>query len=61
MAAPLSGQTTRSPKLAVLAPVLALVLGAIIGCAPTGADASRGAMDDTPAARLDSLVTQDRR
>lgn len=71
MAAALSGQPLRGPKRAVTVPVLArglamglglgLALAVVAGCAPIGPDPSHATRDDSPAARLDSLVSQDRR
>lgn len=48
-------------RTAVPALVLALTVSLTSACAPVGADRSAAATDESPAARLDSLVTQDRR
>lgn len=63
MDASLSDQTLRGLRRTITASVLflGLALAAVSGCAPIAPDSSQGMRDDSPAARLDSLVNQDRR
>lgn len=60
MAASLSGRQAHGLKR-ILAPVLVLILGAVSACGPSRPGMVSGVSDDSPAARLDSLVAQDRR
>jgi Zn-dependent protease with chaperone function len=59
MAARLTGPEGRKPGM--LVPVLALALGLVTACGPARLEAPSAAANDSPAARLDSLVAQDRR
>lgn len=62
MAAPLSGhQQACSLWKALLTPALVLILGAASACGSARPGVASGTADASPAARLDSLVDQDRR